>query len=102
MAARLAHNQEVAGSNPVPATVEEGLMMIQAQLKKSLPVSLAHDCLLPPQQAKEITDRLNRLASMFHPVQRSILRCHGRNPRPARMQSKAGTGRIRVSESYDN
>jgi hypothetical protein len=41
--------------------------LIQKQLQKSLPVSLAHDCLLPPQQAKEITDRLNRLASMFHP-----------------------------------
>ena len=62
--------------------------LIQKQLQKSLPVNMAHDCLLPPQQAKEITDRLNRLASMFHPcsdqfldVMGVIRALHGRNPK---------------------
>jgi prophage antirepressor-like protein len=41
--------------------------LIQKQLQKSLPVSQSHDCLLPPEQAKEIMDRLDKLSRMFHP-----------------------------------
>jgi hypothetical protein len=46
------------------------------------------DCLLPPDQAKEIMDRLDRLGKMFHPfsdqfldVMGVIRALHGRNPK---------------------
>ena len=41
--------------------------LIQKQLRLALPANQANDCLLPPKQAKEINERLNRLAGMFHP-----------------------------------
>lgn len=52
---------------PNPSTQSEELaelIRIQKRLLKSLPNP---DCLLPPDQAKEISERLDRLASMFHP-----------------------------------
>jgi phage anti-repressor protein len=83
---------ERSGKHALPdqssITADQIEKLIQKQLQKSLPVNMAHDCLLPPQQAKEITDRLNRLASMFHPfsdqfldVMGVIRALHGRNPK---------------------
>lgn len=69
-------------------TADQIEKLIQKQLQKSLPVSQSNDCLLLPDQAKEIMDRLNRLASMFHPfsdqfsdVMGVIRALRGRNPK---------------------
>lgn len=54
-------------------TADQIEKLIQKQLQKSLPVSQSHDCLLPPDQAKEILDRLDRLGKMFHPFSDQFL-----------------------------
>ena len=69
-------------------TADQIEKLIQKQLQKSLPVSQSNDCLLPPDQAKEIMDQLDRLRSMFHPfsdqfsdVMGVIRALRGRNPK---------------------
>jgi prophage antirepressor-like protein len=47
-----------------PITADQIEKLIEKQLRKSLPNP---DCLLPPDQAKEIMNRLDRLGKMFHP-----------------------------------
>lgn len=49
---------------------EELVKLIRKQIQKTLPKSLpvpVQDYLLPPDQAKEITERLDSLGRMFHP-----------------------------------
>lgn len=64
---------------------KDEIKQLTGQSVKALPNP---DCLLPPDQAKEIMDRLNRLASMFHPFSDQFLdvlgvirAMHGRNPK---------------------
>ncbi len=58
---------------PAAITADQIEKLIQKQLQKSLPVKVAHDCLLPPDQTKEIMDRLDRLGKMFHPFSDQFL-----------------------------
>lgn len=49
---------------------EELVKLIRKQIQETLPKSLpapAQDHLLPPEQAKEISERLDRLSRVFHP-----------------------------------
>jgi hypothetical protein len=48
--------------------------LIKQKLLKLLP---QQDCLLPPHQAKEITERLNRLCQLFHPFSSQFADVHG-------------------------
>ncbi|WP_430229985.1 BRO-N domain-containing protein [Nitrosomonas communis] len=68
------HKPESLPSNQAEQLAKQISKQISKHLQKALP---SQDYLLPPHQAKEIVERLNRLCQLFHPFSQQFADAHG-------------------------